>query len=230
MRITRYSALAIATGLLLLSSLLLVEVREHLTFKGAPPDLERLINEHPDGWMALSGQSVDSEWSKSLQSDYDMVTAQTYQHPDGKIVSVLMTWSRDGIHRAGHLQQVCYQAGGSEISTPKQASVTTKMGKQDVITFTARQGNRVEDVVYWRITGGKLDLGTNQSLFSATRIDKMTRLARSLLGKTPDNIMVRVSSERLAPDQPATAHLDYIREYLETLPPHYRKVIMGSPD
>jgi len=222
--------LAIATGLLLLSSLLLVEAREHLTFKGAPPDLERLIREHPDGWAPLSGHSVDSEWSKSLKSDYDLVTTRTYQYPDGKTVSMLMTWSRDGIRRAGHLQQVCYQVGGSEIGTPKQASVTTKMGKQEVITFTAQQGNRVEDVMYWRITGGKLDLGTNQSLFSATRIDKMTRLIRSMLGTMPDNIMIRVSSERPAPDQPATAHIDYIREYLESLPANDRDLIMGTHD
>lgn len=229
MRITRYSALAIAAGLLLVSSLLLVEGREYLTVKTPQPDLERIISEHPDGWKPLSGQSVDSEWSKSLQASYDLVTTRLYQHVNGNSVSVLMTWSQDGISRPGHLQQVCYQVSGSEISTPKYVTIATKAGKQDGIAFTARHGNQIEDVMYWRITGGKTDLSRDNVMFLlfSYRLDKLARLTRSLLGNMPDNLMVRVSSLRHTPDQPATAHLDYIREYLETLPANDRKLIMG---
>ncbi len=226
MRITRFSALAIATGLLLLSSLLLVEVREYLINKKPPPDLERLISEHPVGWATLSSQSVNSEWSKSMRSDYDMVTTRTYQYPDGKTVSVVMTWSRDGIRRAGHLQQVCYLASGSTISTPKYATVSTKVGQQNVIAFTESHDNQIQDVIYWRLTGGEIDIDTGYLL--SWRIHKLFSIALNMFNDMPDNLMIRVTSMRSSSDKPATAHIDYIREYLERLPANDRKLIMGK--
>ncbi len=187
-----------------------------------------MISKHPDGWTPVNGAFVDPQWSKSLQSDYDLVAARTYQNSEGKTVAVVMTWSRDGIRRAGHLQQICYQASGFTVSAPKRTTVSTKVGRQDAIAFTAYNGNMPEDVMYWRITGGKTDLGTARSRFLATRFDKMSRLAQNILGNMPDNLMVRVSSVRSIPGQPATTHLEYIQKYLEILPEGDRKLIMGQ--
>ena len=228
MRINRYSALAIATGLLLFSSFFLVEVKEYQSSQAVKqPNLQRIINLHPDGWTPVTSPFVDPNWDKSLKSDYDLVAAQSFQRGDGQNVVVVMTWSRDGIRRAGHSQQICYQVGGYTVTPPEYGSVATKAGKQDVITFTGQHGNRVEEVMYWRITGGKTDISTGQSGLVALRFDKLNRLARNLLGDLPDNLMVRVSSVRSTPNQPATAQIDYIRGFLEKLSASDRKVIMG---
>ncbi len=228
MRITRYSALALIIALLLVSSVLLVEVREYQSSQAVKqPDLQRLVNVHPDGWTAIASPFVDPNWNKSLQTDYDLVAAQAYQRGDGKKVVVVMTWSRDGIRRAGHSQQMCYLAGGYTVTPPVYASVGTKAGKQDVIAFSGQHGNLIDDVMYWRITGGNVDISTGQSRLIAVKFDKLSRLARHLLGDLPDNLMVRVSSERFPPDQPATAQIDYIRGFLEMLSASDRKLIMG---
>ena len=228
MRITRYSALAIIITLLLASSVLLVEVREYQSSQAVKqPDLQRLVNVHPDGWTAIASPFVDPRWNETMKSDYDLVAAQAFQRGDGKKVVVVMTWSRDGIRRAGHSQQICYQAGGYTVTPPENATVATKAGKQDVITFTGTHGNLIEDVMYWRITGGKTDISTGESRLVAVKFDKLSRLARHLFGNLPDNLMVRVSSVRSTPDQPATAQIDYIRGFLEMLSASDRKVIMG---
>ena len=228
MRITRYSALAIIISLLLASSVLLVEVREYQSSQAVKqPDLQRLVNLHPYGWTPIASPFVDPRWNETLKSDYDLVAAQAFQRGDGKKVVVVMTWSRDGIRRAGHSQQICYQAGGYTVTPPENATVATKAGKQDVITFTGTHGNLIEDVMYWRITGGKTDISTGESRLVAIRFDRFKRLARHLLGDLPDNLMVRVSSERSNPGQPATAQIDYIRGFLEMLSASDRKLIMG---
>ena len=192
------------------------------------PDLQRIINIHPDGWTPIASSFVDPNWNKSLKSDYDIVAAQAFQHGDGKKVIVVMTWSRDGIRRAGHSQQICYTVSGFTVTPPEYASLVTKAGKQEVVAFTAHHGKLVEDVVYWRITGGKTDISTGQSGLVALRFDKLNRLARHLLGDMPDNLMVRISSERATPEQPATAQIDYIRGFLEMLSASDRKLIMGA--
>ncbi len=228
MRITRYNALAIIITLLLGSAVLLVEVRKNQSDKGAMPDLQRMVNVHPDGWTAIASAFVDPRWNESMKGDYDLVAAQAFQRGDGKKVIVVMTWSRDGIRRAGHSQQMCYQAGGFTVTPPKSATVTTKAGKQDLIAFTANHGKQIEDVMYWRITGGKTDISTGQSRLVALRFDRLNRLAQHILGDMPDNLMVRVSSERSAPDEPATAQIDYIKGFLEMLPNSDRKLVMGT--
>ena len=228
MRITRYSALAITTGLLLFSSIFLVELKEYQSSQAVKqPDLHRIINIHPDGWTPIASSFVDPNWNKSFKSDYDLIAAQAYQRSDGKKVMVVMTWSRDGIRRAGHSQQICYTVSGFTVTPPEYATVSTKAGKQDVVAFTGTHGNLITDVMYWRITGGKTDISTGQSGLVALRFDKLNRLARHLLGDMPDNLMVRVSSERATPDQPATAQIDYIKGFLEMLSASDRKLIMG---
>ncbi len=226
MRINRYSALAIATGLLLFSSILLIEVKEYRNSNVTKPDLQRLINLHPDGWTAIVSPFVDPRWNETLKSDYDLVAAQAFQRGDGKKVVVVMTWSRDGMSRPGHLQQVCYQSSGFTVTPTKVVTVATKAGKQDVIAFTGTHGNLIEDVLYWRITGGTTDIVAATSRHFG-RVDKLNRLLSIIKGDIPDNLMVRVSSVRSTPDQPATAQIDYIKGFLEKLSPNDRKLIMG---
>ncbi len=183
---------------------------------------------HPQGWTELEGSSTNPEWKEALQGEYDVAASRTYRNARGEVVMAVMTWSRDGIRRAGHLQQVCYQVGGSAVSVPSYAALDSKSGRQDVVVFSAfHDDNAVEDVVYWRITGGKPDMHTEYSTLMATRFDKLNRLAKYMFSGMPDNVMFRVSALRTDPDRPATAHLDYARQFLEALPEMERRVVMG---
>lgn len=92
-------------------------------------------------------------------------------------------------------------------------------------------GGRIEDVLYWRLTGGKLE--QNRTGFEridyrlSHRILKMERMIQLLYGKTPDNVMVRLSSVRPLPDQASAAPFEYLTEYLHMLSPADRKLLIG---
>ncbi len=108
---TKYSLIALLFSLLLISSEILVQIR-HQPFNGAWPDLKSIINQHPSGWHAILGSSVDP----SQNTAYDLVATKIYKSADGKVASIVLTWSFDGFHRAGHHQEVCYNAQGFTVS------------------------------------------------------------------------------------------------------------------
>ncbi len=211
MRVTKYSLVAIALGLVLIFSEILVEIKKHPAYKGQKPDLERIIKLHPDGWKAVAGPVVDPQ---SLEYAYDTVVSQNYQHVDGSTVMVSMTWSRDGIRRSGHPQEVCYNASGFTVTLPRHASFLAAGKKLDVIAFSGRFEDMVQDVVYWRVTGGKHDVRFIEN-FGLTH--RFREVASLIMGNIPDNLMVRVSSWRRESDPPSTAHINYIQAYLAYL-------------
>ena len=224
MRVTKYNLLAIAFGFLLIFSEILVEIKQHPAYKGQKPDLERMIKLHPDGWKAVAGPVVDPQ---SLEYVYDVVVSQKYENVDGKVVMVSMTWSRDGIRRAGHPQEICFNASGFTVTLPRQVSIQAAGNKLDVIAFTGRQGDMVQDVVYWRVTGGKHDVRLDEKYLLTHRFREVAAL---LMGDIPDNLMVRVSSWRRESDPPSTAHIDYIKDYLQSVSPSTRRFLTGVGD
>lgn len=54
-----------------------------------------------------------------------------------------MTWSRDGIRRAGHPQEVCYDTSGFTVTGPRHASLLAAGKKPDVIAYNGRYGDTV---------------------------------------------------------------------------------------
>jgi len=212
--------LAITLGFLLIFSEILVDIKQHPAFKGQKPDLERIINLHPDGWKALAVTTTDP----NSQGYYDVIVSKIYQHVDGNMVSVVMTWSRDGIRRAGHPQELCYNASGATVTLPRHAFLLTGGKKQNVISFSARQGDIIQDVIYWRVTGGKHDSSLNENYHLTHRFHDV---ARMLMDDIPDNLMVRVSSWRRDTDPPSTAHIDYIKAYLQSVSPSTRLFLTG---
>ncbi|MEI7707654.1 MAG: exosortase-associated EpsI family protein [Chlorobium sp.] len=219
MRLTKYFLLAILFSLVLISSEIFVEIRQH-PFKGPKPDLQNIIKQHPQGWQPIPGSSVDPR----TNSPYDLVASQIYKRTDGKAASIVMTWSYDGFHRAGHAQEVCYNSQGFTVSTPKNSSVILGGQKLDVVTFEGRYGDMTEDVIYWRVTGGIHDAALQENISMTQRFKEVPRI---LIGDIPNNLMVRVSTWRSATDPPSTVHIDYIKSYLQSVPPKTRHFLTG---
>ena len=228
MRVTKYNLLAIAFGFLLIFAEILVEIKQPPAYKGQKPDLESIIKLHPDGWMAIVGPVYDPH---SLENDYDIVVSQNYENVDGKVVMVSMTWSRDGIRRAGHPQEVCYNASGLTVTLPRQVSIQAAGNKLNVISFRGRNKDMVEDVVYWGVTGGRHDVRLISNNVIIDRVHALTRRFRDVadlvMGDIPDNLMVRVSSWRRESEPPSTAHIDYIKAYLQSVSPSTRRFLTG---
>ena len=220
MRLTKYSFLAILFCFILISSEILVQIRQH-PFKGAKPDLQNIIKQHPQGWQAIPGATVDPSTQSTV---YDLVASQIYKRADGKAASIVMTWSYDGFHRAGHAQEVCYNSQGFAVSTPRNSSVMVGGKKLDVVTFEGRNGGMIEDVIYWRVTGGIHDAALQENISMTQRFKEVPRI---LIGDIPSNLMVRVSTWRAATDPPSTVHIDYIKSYLQSQTPKTRHFLTG---
>jgi len=231
MRVTNYSLLAIALGLVLIFSEILVQIKQHPLFKGQKPDLESIIKLHPDGWKALAVPIVENH---SPEHSYDIVVSQNYENVDGKVVMVTMTWSRNAIRHAGHPQEVCYNASGLTVTLPRQVSIQAAGNKLNMISFIGRNKDIVEDVVYWGVTGGKHDVRLITNNVIIDRVHALTRRFRDVadlvMGDIPDNLMVRVSTWRRESDPPSTVHIDYIKAYLQSVSPSTRRFLTGVGD
>jgi len=223
MRPTKYTFLAIVFGLMLICSEILVHIRQNPS-KGAKPDLQSIIKQHPEGWQSVPGSTVDPS---AQNAPYDLAATQIYKRADGKAASIVMTWSFDGFHQAGHPQEVCYNSQGFEVSTPRNSTVMVGDQKLDVITFEGRYGDMIEDVIYWRVNGGIHDAALQKNIPMTQRFKEVPRI---LIGDIPDNLMVRISTWRRESDPPSTAHIDYIKAYLQSVSPSTRLFLTGVGD
>ena len=220
MRLNKYSLLAILFSLILISSEIFVQIRLH-PVKGPKPDLQSIINQHPQGWQSVPGSSVVPNTGNN---PYDLVAHHIYKRADGKAASIVMTWSYDGFHQAGHAQEVCYNSQGFTVSTPKNISLMVGDQKLDVVTFEGRYGEMIEQVIYWRVTGGIHDSALQENI---PKTQRLKEIPRSLIGDIPNNLMVRVSTWRAATDPPSTVHIDYIKSYLQSQTPKTRHFLTG---
>ena len=229
MRISKHSFLSLTLGFLMLFSLLMGRVWINLKTTRTKPDLERLVSQHPPGWKMVGHQRIDDfSWGQSVLSQHDIVTTRTYQHTDGRKVSVVMAWSGDGLNfQKIHEQQVCYKASGFEVSPLHIVSILTGTGSIEVRAFTASQDARKDDVAYWMVIDGIRERDIDKRNPIVRQFLQLLYLPSFFRGELPDILMVRVSSVRLANGQPTTAHIDYIKEWLKTISSADRQRITG---
>ena len=229
MRISKHSVLSLTLGFLMLFSLLMGRVWINLKTTRTKPDLERLVSQHPPDWKMVGHQRIDDfSWGKSVFSQHDIVATRTYQHTDGRTVSVVMAWSGDGLNfQKIHEQQVCYKASGFEVSPLHIVSILTGTGSIDAMAFTAIQDARKDDVAYWMVIDGMRERDIDKRNPIVRQFLQLLYLPSFFRGELPDILMVRVSSVRLTNGQPTTAHIDYIKEWLKTFSPADRQRITG---
>ena len=213
----------------MLFSLLMGRVWINLKTTRTKPDLERLVSQHPPDWKMVGHQRIDDfSWGKSVFSQHDIVATRTYQHTDGRTVSVVMAWSGDGLNfQKIHEQQVCYKASGFEVSPLHIVSILTGTGSIDAMAFTAIQDARKDDVAYWMVIDGMRERDIDKRNPIVRQFLQLLYLPSFFRGELPDILMVRVSSVRLTNGQPTTDHIDYIKEWLKTISSADRQRITG---
>jgi hypothetical protein len=217
--------------LMVLSLVLINEKKKHI-YNAHPPEIKRLIDLHPDKWYPVESEVSSPAWVGRAQSEYDMVEARTYRNLEGQEVTIVMTWGRNGIQKAGHVQQLCYSAQGFSITNQNNIEVPIRSQKMIVTNFFASQlDGQVENVFYWRISDGKLlnniqKTGLDDQRLSH-RILRMKEVIRYLFTDIPDNVMVRVSSRMYNDENITPPPVRYIKEYLDILSSHDLKLLTG---
>lgn len=223
--------LSILFAIYFISALLYIENKQEESRKAISPDLESLVDIHPQGWKAVESVVTNPAWKSSAQSEYDNISAKSYENADGDRVTIVITWSKNGIERAGHIQQLCYSAHGYDINNVRNVILNIKQRKIHVTAFSAKKiTGEQEDVIYWRITNGKLMNNITDSDYGDYRLQhrilKMMDLLRSIFGKIPDNIMVRISTTGNSDENEKNPHIIFAEKYLEILNPDQKNLLM----
>jgi EpsI family protein len=232
MKLKNKYILSLLLSFMMILSLVLINEKKMHIYNAHPPEIKRLIDLHPDKWYPVKSEVSSPAWIGSAQSEYDMVEARTYRNLDGQEVTIVMTWGRNGIQKAGHVQQLCYSAQGFSVTNQNNIEVPIRSQKLVVTNFFASQlDGDVENVFYWRISDGKLlnniqKTGLDDQRLSH-RILRMKEVVRYLFTDIPDNVMVRVSSRKYNHESDSAAPLRYIKEYLENLSSKDIKVLTG---
>jgi hypothetical protein len=217
----------------ILSSFIYVELRQRNTKKYTPPEIERLVNIHPEGWEAIESKITNQDWKSAAIGEYDEIYGKSYRNKDGKTVSIIITWSRNGLQKAGHIQQLCYTTQGYKVISPYKKYVYIKEKKHELTEFTAQKiADVYEDVVYWRISDGKImnnltELGNNDYRLMH-RILKTKEILTSIFREIPENIMVRVSHTRNYSEKVSLIPEEFTKKYLELLSEKDRIRLIGK--
>ena len=210
---------AVALTTLLAAPVAWFELRSESGFAGQAPDLAAIAARAPAGWQVLPVS--DNVVSPSVQASYDQVLMRRFARRDGEEITLVLTWSRDGRLRAGHDQQVCYRAQGFVIASVGEADLPLANDAMKAIAFSGRRGDLVEDVMYWRITGGEFESGGN------IWRHRLNEIGKTITGNIPDGLMVRVSSRRPADAPASTVNAAFVQAFFKSLTPAERAQLAG---
>lgn len=153
-------------------------------------NLETLIPKEFEGWKLDSSNGsgiVNPAVKGELENIYNQTLSRTYINNDGDRIMLSIAYGgaqKTDMH--AHRPEICYAAGGFDISNKTKTFVDTTIGRIPVMHLVAKQGIRNEPITYWIRVGDSLTRGWIEQ--------KLTAIGYGLTGKVPDGLLVRVSS------------------------------------
>lgn len=153
-------------------------------------NLETLIPKEFEGWKLDSFNAtgiVNPEVKGGLENIYSQTLSRTYINSAGDRIMLSIAYGgeqKTDMH--AHRPEICYAAGGFDISNKTKTFVDTTIGRIPVMHLVATQGARIEPITYWIRVGDALTRGWLEQ--------KLTAIGYGLTGKVPDGLLVRVSS------------------------------------
>lgn len=156
-------------------------------------ELETIVPKRIGGWQfeTTSGLVVPPEdpLSDSLYSD---VLTRVYTNGVNPPVMLLVAQSagQTGVLQI-HRPEVCYPAGGFQLSAVKPISIATPSRLLPASQLTATAPGRPEQILYWTRVGDTMPTSWSEQRWAVAR--------DNLEGKIPDAVLVRVST--IDPDE-----------------------------
>lgn len=153
-------------------------------------NLETLVPQEFEGWKldsSLTSGIVNPEVKGGLANLYSQTLSRTYINKEGDRIMLSIAYGgaqKTDMH--AHRPEICYAAGGFDISNETKTFIDTTIGRIPVMHLVARQGVRNEPITYWIRVGDSLTRGWVEQ--------KLTAIGYGLTGKVPDGLLVRVSS------------------------------------
>ena len=169
--------------------------------------LEAVIPEQMRPWKFVSNSGLvvppEDQLSRAV---YSQLLTRVYTKGSGPGIMLLIaqSGSESGILQI-HRPEICYSAGGYQLSNVTRRQLTTPLAGWPVVNLTATTGERTEQIVYWTRIGRHLPLSWAQQRL-AVAID-------NLHGIVPDAVLVRISTLE---SDPALA-FSMIDSFIETM-------------
>ena len=153
---------------------------------------------------------------------YDQVLERTYINSKGQRLMLSVAYGRQqSVGLQMHRPEVCYRAGGFEVSDTHLARIEVA-GRPLVVTrLQAHMGGRPEPITYWRLLGD--GVVAPESAF------KFKQLSLGLSGRVLDGLLVRVSS--IDVDTAGAHHLQaqFADDMARAMHPAMRQRAFGDP-
>lgn len=153
-------------------------------------NLETLIPTEFEDWKldsSIASPIVTPGVKDLLEKTYSQTLSRTYVNKKGE--RIMLSIAYGGAEKTdlnNHRPEICYAAGGFDISKMTKTFVDTTVGRIPVMHLVAKQGTRNEPITYWTRIGDSLTRGWIE--------EKLSTLGYKLGGKAPDGLLVRVSS------------------------------------
>ena len=182
--------------------------------------LEELVPKTIGRWEFVTASGLvippEDDFEKTL---YSQVLTRVYSDNRGSPIMLLLAQNGG---QTGFLQihrpEVCYTAGGSQISavTPHPIQVGSTVVPAN--RMDASSGGPTEHVIYWTRVGNQVPASWRQQ--------KLAVAEQNLKGLIPDAILVRVSTVN-DDAETALANIDeFVRAMLQSIPPSRRSVFI----
>lgn len=150
--------------------------------------LEELLPEKLGPWRFHSNSGLVVPPSDQLSDQlYSQLLNRVYVAPETTPIMILVAQSasQTGILQV-HRPEVCYPAGGYQLSPRHTVDLPLSSGTLRTTAFTATAASRIEHMIYWTRVG---------SAMPTTWAEQRWAVARANInGQLPDAVLVRIST------------------------------------
>ncbi|MCH8179250.1 MAG: EpsI family protein [Proteobacteria bacterium] len=153
---------------------------------------------------------------------YDQVLERTYIHPSGRRVMLSVAYGRQqSVGLQMHRPEVCYRAGGFEVSALTPATLALPGRQLPVVRLMATLPERPEPITYWRLLGD--EVVQDEARFKVAQI--LAGLSHRGLA---DGLLVRLSTIDGDAQTGWTWQAAFARDLAAALSPEQRLRVLGT--
>ncbi len=222
---TRRDLLVSLSCIAVLGTAELLRPRQKLTLMPSGQKLKDIVPSNVSVWSRANGGDIvvprtEGTLATRLYSDQ---LARAYQDPSGsepEIMVLVAYGSAQSDVLQLHRPEICYPALGFEITERNFVNISVRAGKSvPAVALTARQGSRVEDIIYWTRLGNTLPQDASQQ--------RADRLDAAIAGYIPDGVLFRASAIRSGEAPTFQALTRFMSQLVDSLQPSARLALLG---
>lgn len=194
--------------------------RTHVDYLG-DRKLQDIVPDRIGDWrfVTTSGLLVptEDELSRAL---YSQLLTRVYSDGRNPPIMLLIAQSskQTGVLQV-HRPEICYPAGGYQLSPVAQRALPLEHGSLVVNELTASADGISEHIMYWTRIGDKLPISWAEQ--------RMAIALDNIRGKIPDAVLARVSVESSDKAAALNSMARFVGALIETSDPVARRVLIG---